>query len=98
MSEPKKFIVTVRPGVSPHQIDDWPKDCERSCEGSLHVKPGTYELTEGELKHIRKHHKALNRCLQVTEVKPKEKPKAKAKAKAASKAKATPKKPEPEES
>lgn len=56
-----KFVVQVPRGVLPCQVDDFPKDCERSVKGSLRVSPGVLELTEGELKHIRKHHKDLGR-------------------------------------
>lgn len=61
----KKFIVTVQRAISPQQIEDFPEGCERSVEGALHVKPGTLELTEDELKHIRKHHKDVARRLHV---------------------------------
>ena len=75
MAKPKKITVTVLRGVQPQQIEDFPEDCERSSKGSLHISPGTYELTEGELHHLRKHHKDVARRLTVLPPpRPKEKP------------------------
>lgn len=37
------------------QIEDFPKDCKRSHDGAMHVRPGsTKVVTEGELDHLRK--------------------------------------------
>lgn len=66
-----KYIVAVMRGVTPCQIEDFPKGCARSVEGALHVSPGTMELTEDELKHIRKHHKDVARRFHVSQVGPK---------------------------
>lgn len=72
----KTLVVQVPRGTAPCQVDDFPKGCQRSVQGSLRVTSGTLLLTEGELKHLRKHHKALSRRLRVVgEHKPKEAPK-----------------------
>ena len=60
-----EYIVTVLRGVRPQQIEDFPEGCARSVKGALHVSPGTMELTEDELKHIRKHHKDVARRFHV---------------------------------
>lgn len=47
-----KFMVATPPGFVPYQIDagEFPPGCERSCEGSLHVRPSsTITITAGEL-------------------------------------------------
>ncbi|MGD9749391.1 MAG: hypothetical protein AB7W59_00185 [Acidimicrobiia bacterium] len=61
----KMIHVQVPSGVTPRQIEGFPADCERSVKGSLHVKPGTLLVTEGELEHLRKHHKDVARRLRV---------------------------------
>lgn len=67
MADNKRFIVVIPRGVEPQQVDDFPEGCPRHREhaGALHISPGCFELTEGEIKHIRKHHKDLARRLQV---------------------------------
>lgn len=35
------------------QVEGFPKDCKRSCEGALHVRPeATKKVTEAELKRL----------------------------------------------
>jgi len=57
--------VVVRTGLLPQQVEDFPEDCERSCKGALHLKPGTTLMTDGELAHIRKSRPELNAYLQI---------------------------------
>lgn len=72
------YLIQILPNVRRQQLDDFPKDAKRSGKGgALHVKPGTREVTEDELKHIRKHHKDVSKCLVV--LRKTEAPKAKAK-------------------
>jgi hypothetical protein len=66
----KMVQVQVPTGVAPQQVEGFPQDCVRSVRGSLHVRPGTLELTEGELAHLRKHHKDIARRLTVVTPKP----------------------------
>lgn len=60
-----KVHVQVPSGLTPRQIEGFPADCERSVKGALHIRPGTLTITEGELEHLRKHHKAIARRLHV---------------------------------
>lgn len=54
----KKLIAYY--GDSPEYVDDFPKDCERSCKGSMHLIPRKpITATEGELKHLKEKHKNL---------------------------------------
>jgi hypothetical protein len=70
----KMVQVQIPTGVAPQQVEGFPADCARSVRGSLHVRPGTLELTEGELAHLRKHHKDIARRLTVVTPKPAPKP------------------------
>lgn len=63
--KPEKVTIVIIKGVMPQQIEDFPVDCPRSAEGSMHISPGTYEITSGELSHLRKHHKDVARKLTV---------------------------------
>lgn len=41
-------------GRLPECVEGFPEDCERSVEGSLHLRPGqTVELTDDEYAHIK---------------------------------------------
>jgi hypothetical protein len=70
MSEKQRIHVVVPPTVGTRQIDGFPSDCERSVQGALHVRPGSMQLTEGELEHIRKHHKDVARRLTLKPARP----------------------------
>jgi len=42
-------------GNTPQYIDSFPKDCERSCKGSLHLLPNALkDITDGEFDFIKK--------------------------------------------
>ena len=57
-------------GKTPEYLDDFPKDCERSCKGSLHLLPNAQkEISDDELKHLKKKYPKLKVVLV-----PKEKP------------------------
>ena len=90
-------LVQVQVGVAVRQIDDFPKDCERSRKGALYVRPrSTLILTAGELKHLRAKHKDIASKLIVVGVeesaaKPSQKSVEPPKKKAKAKAKAEPK-------
>ena len=89
----KKLIAYY--GDSPEYVDDFPKDCERSCKGSLHLiprKPTT--VTEGELKHLKEEHPKLR--LRVIAEKAPEDPKPKKDVKDAKKPETKSEKTEPE--
>lgn len=68
MSKQDKVSVVVPAGVGPLQIEGFPADCARSQKGALHVRPGTMTITDGELSHIRKHHKEVARRFVVRPV------------------------------
>lgn len=58
-------VIRISPQVRPHQVEDFPKDCERSCKGALHVRPNeTTIVTKGELAHLQ----ALKTPLQVVQM------------------------------
>lgn len=39
--------------AQPSQVEDFPKDCDRSHPGALHVRPGaTKTVTKAELEHL----------------------------------------------
>lgn len=61
--------VQVPTGVAPRQVEGFPKGCDRSVKGALHIRPGTMEMTEGELAHVRKHHKEIARRLIIIKAK-----------------------------
>lgn len=47
-------------GRLPECVEGFPEDCERSVEGSLHLRPGqTVELTDDEYAHIKAQRPAL---------------------------------------
>ena len=47
----KKLIVYH--GDSPVQVEGFPKECARSCEGALHIHPGKHKtVTDAEYKHL----------------------------------------------
>lgn len=49
----KKYLI-VYYGDAPECVEGFHKDCKRSCEGALHVKPGRQmTVTEEELKHLK---------------------------------------------
>lgn len=51
MNAMKKLIAYY--GDSPVYVEGFPKDCARSCEGSVHVLPGKpVTVTNDEYKHI----------------------------------------------
>lgn len=57
-------------GDSPEYVEGFPKNCKRSCQGSLHLlprKPTT--VTSDEYEHIKKFHKHL-RVKCIAEIKP----------------------------
>ena len=62
---PKIIAVAVVGAVTPHQIDDFPTNCQRSVVGSLHIRRGTLELTEDELAHIKARHPKVYACLHI---------------------------------
>jgi len=46
-------VIRISPQVRPQQVEGFPKDCERSCKGALHVRPNeTTIVTKGELEHL----------------------------------------------
>lgn len=45
-------FVRIAATVMAVQIEDFPKEAKRSCSGSLHIRPGSAELTADELEHI----------------------------------------------
>lgn len=55
--------VTIPSAVMKHI--DVPEGVKRSVKGALHLRPGTMELTAGELKHIQAEHPAIGRRIQV---------------------------------
>lgn len=57
--------VIIPPSVSPVQVDDFPEGCERSVKGSLHLRPGSKELTAGEWDHLKAKHPKLAAQFQV---------------------------------
>jgi hypothetical protein len=57
-------------GKSPEYLDGFPKECKRSCKGAIHLLPNALkDITEDELKFIRKKYPKLKLAEQ-----PKEKP------------------------
>ena len=57
-------------GNIPEYIDSFPKGCERSCKGSLHLLPNALkDITDGEYEYIKKKYPKMR--LMVV---PKEKP------------------------
>ena len=57
-------------GKSPAYIDAFPKGCERSCEGSIHLLPNAQkDVTDDELAFIRKSRPEL-KVTEVPAVKP----------------------------
>lgn len=60
----KKLIVYH--GDSPVQVEGFPKECERSCEGALHINPGKHKtVTDGEFKHIQEKYGWMKSKLRV---------------------------------
>lgn len=48
-------VIRFSPQAQALQVEDFPKDCERSCKGALHVRPNTTAIvTKGELAHLQK--------------------------------------------
>lgn len=48
-------LVAVPADIGPAQVEHFPKGCERSRKGALHLKPSsTIIMTDGELAHARK--------------------------------------------
>lgn len=58
--------------TAPVQVDGFPKGCERSRKGAVHVRPGTVVVTDGEWAFIQKERPDLARVMRVVE--PKKKP------------------------
>lgn len=57
-------------GNTPEYIDSFPKDCERSCKGSLHLLPNALkDISDDEYEYIKKKYPKMR--LMVV---PKEKP------------------------
>lgn len=47
------FFIKFGHNASIQQVEGFPKDCERSCEGALHVRPGaTKSVTKSELERL----------------------------------------------
>jgi hypothetical protein len=47
------FFIKFGHNASIQQVEGFPKDCERSCEGALHVRPGaTKNVTKSELERL----------------------------------------------
>lgn len=45
-------VIRFAPQAHNHQVEP-PKDCERSCKGAIHVRPGTTKVvTQAELEHL----------------------------------------------
>lgn len=70
----KKFLI-VYYGDIPECVEGFKKDCERSCKGSLMIKPGRQmSVTEDELNHVKENHKHILPKLRIlAEQKPSEK-------------------------
>jgi hypothetical protein len=46
-------IIQTPVGMLPFQVDDFGKDCERSCKGALYLRPSaTRRVTQAELDHL----------------------------------------------
>lgn len=46
--------IIFSPTAQLQQVDDFPKDCERTVTGAIHVRPGgTYVVSEGEAAHLK---------------------------------------------
>lgn len=90
------FTLQIPPTFKPTQVEI-PDGVERSCKGSLHLRPGTKKVTKAEWAHLKKEEPKLVKGFQATEAaekKPKaadKKPEPKA---APAKKKAADKKPE----
>jgi hypothetical protein len=42
-------------GKSPEYLDSFPKDCERSCKGAIHLLPNTLrDISDDEYNYIKK--------------------------------------------
>ena len=70
-------LIHIPVGVAPCQVDDFPKDAERSCKGALHLRPAsTKEVTNDELAHLKTapQHGKLAARLSVVEVAKKTEP------------------------
>lgn len=53
------LIIHMPQGVSPFQVENFPKKCKRSAAGAIHLKPGaTKILTENEWEWISKEYPA----------------------------------------
>jgi len=63
--KPKMQTITILYGASLCQIDDFAIDDERSVKGALHIFPGTIEITNDELNHIKKKYVNLYKCIVV---------------------------------
>lgn len=62
------LTLIIAPQVVACQIDDFPKEkCERSVEGSLHLRPGTMEVTADEWKHLQDKHPAVAKFCKARE-------------------------------
>lgn len=47
------FFIKFGHNASIQQVEGFPKNCERSCEGALHVRPGaTKTVTKSELERL----------------------------------------------
>lgn len=72
-------------GRLPECLEGFPQDCERSVEGSIHLRPGqTVELTDDEFAHIKTNRPKMTKDLVVLrewKAEPKAKPKAEPEAK-----------------
>jgi hypothetical protein len=46
--------IIFSPTAQLQQVDDFPKDCERSVTGAIHIRPGsTVVVTDGEAAHLK---------------------------------------------
>lgn len=53
------IAILLRRNFVPVQVDDFGPGVERSCQGSLHLFPGTFHLTDSEWEHIKRCHKEI---------------------------------------
>lgn len=57
------MLLVIPQTVNACQLE-FPEDIKRSVKGSLHLRPGSMEVTEDEWAHIKKKHPALASQLQ----------------------------------
>jgi len=48
------FTIRFSPTVQIQQIENFPKNCSRSCKGSIHIKPGSTKMvTSDEMEYMK---------------------------------------------